>query len=41
MLGLDEVVGGRLIVTEDVMVLGDPVEDEAEDEEVEDVVGGC
>ena len=40
MLGLDEVVGGRLIVTEDVMVLGDPVEDEAEDEEVEDVVGG-
>ena len=44
MLGLEEVaaVGGRLMVTEDVIVLGDPVDDEEEDE-VDEVTAfiGC
>ena len=42
MLGLEEVaaVGGRLMVTEDVIVLGDPVDEEDEDE-VDEVCCCC
>ena len=40
---LAEAVGGRLMVTEDVIVLGDPVDEEEEDEvdEVCTAFRGC